>query len=553
MRHYLQGLCEKHSVSLVLSELDICRDPTMDLLDDEVATRCLAEVRSNQWDVILVTPPCSTFSRVRFVQPGPKPLRSRLYPLGFPWLSNKLQMQADQGNQFVHFSFRICEAALEVRADFLLEHPEDLGRTKGGHVPASIWQLPEAQRLMSHERVFTFAIYQCRFHATSPKPTRFLTSITACRQMPFVGPPRFNSEERYLGPLPRFCGHKDHGSLLGKLSAGAWKATPAAAYPAALCAQISEWAFSVFDGGRPAAIPQVDTSGAGIIFRFDPVLLSSQQLGGEGAEGLAANMLSAGQAYESQLLRLSELLPDEDRVRESSVVIKGQRSFTTGAYCHHGKAGLRRNMASFPLSSELLAKLITTNFTGRPFTSMAFFRDIGQPLHKDTTNGSYDNLLLACSSFMDGGTRLVLAAYSISQDGLLADGDRKKLVDMGFEVPGLRKRGPECLTEDAVVETLGKGGALSKTTGEETLGKGGALSKTTVEDIPYSELQSGCEGPPMVGEFAGLKDEFVDGFGRCSPGRWRPENEAFGQCSCFCGETEVPGAEVCGGFFSRPS
>ncbi|CAE7367716.1 unnamed protein product [Symbiodinium natans] len=486
----------------------------MDLLDDEVATRCLAEVRSNQWDVILVTPPCSTFSRVRFVQPGPKPLRSRLYPLGFPWLSNKLQMQADQGNQFVHFSFRICEAALEVRADFLLEHPEDLGRTKGGHVPASIWQLPEAQRLMSHERVFTFAIYQCRFHATSPKPTRFLTSITACRQMPFVGPPRFNSEERYLGPLPRFCGHKDHDSLLGKLSAGGWKATPAAAYPAALCAQISEWAFSVFDGGRPAAIPQVDTSGAGIIFRFDPVLLSSQQLGGEGAEGLAANMLSAGQAYESQLLRLSELLPDEDRVRESSVVIKGQRSFTTGAYCHHGKAGLRRNMASFPLSSELLAKLITTNFTGRPFTSMAFFRDIGQPLHKDTTNGSYDNLLLACSSFMDGGTRLVLAAYSISQDGLLADGDRKKLVDMGFEVPGLRKRGPECLTEDAVVETLGKGGALSKTTGEETLGKGGALSKTTVEDIPYSELQSGCEGPPMVGEFAGLKDEFVDGFGR---------------------------------------
>ncbi|CAE7021596.1 unnamed protein product [Symbiodinium natans] len=532
----------------------------MDLLDDEVATRCLAEVRSNQWDVILVTPPCSTFSRVRFVQPGPKPLRSRLYPLGFPWLSNKLQMQADQGNQFVHFSFRICEAALEVRADFLLEHPEDLGRTKGGHVPASIWQLPEAQRLMSHERVFTFAIYQCRFHATSPKPTRFLTSITACQQMPFVGPPRFNSEERYLGPLPRFCGHKDHDSLLGKLSAGGWKATPAAAYPAALCAQISEWAFSVFDGGRPAAIPQVDTSGAGIIFRFDPVLLSSQQLGGEGAEGLAANMLSAGQAYESQLLRLSELLPDEDRVRESSVVIKGQRSFTTGAYCHHGKAGLRRNMASFPLSSELLAKLITTNFTGRPFTSMAFFRDIGQPLHKDTTNGSYDNLLLACSSFMDGGlwvqteggqivrnaggkpvggeillwgqgkicfnphnwhsteswtgTRLVLAAYSISQDGLLADGDRKKLVDMGFEVPGLRKRGPECLTEDAVVETLGKGGALSKTTGEETLGKGGALSKTTVEDIPYSELQSGCEGPPMVGEFAGLKDEFVDGFGR---------------------------------------
>ena len=45
-----------------------------------------------------------------------------------------------------------------------------------------------------------------------------------------------------------------------------------------------------------------------------------------------------------------------------------------------------------------------------------------------------------------------------------------------------------------------------------------------VDDLPFDQLKSGCEGPPMVGEFAGCSDEFVDGFGRCSPGRWRPVN-----------------------------
>ena len=51
-----------------------------------------------------------------------------------------------------------------------------------------------------------------------------------------------------------------------------------------------------------------------------------------------------------------------------------------------------------------------------------------------------------------------------------------------------------------------------------------ALEEPPLDDIPFSELRSGCEGPPMVGNFSGNVDEFVDGFGRCSPGRWKPSN-----------------------------
>ena len=207
VRHYLEEFCDLAQVGLEISEMDICRDPSMDLLDEAIAKRALQQIRDGSWDVVIVTPPCNTFSRVRFVQPGPKPVRSRLYPLGFPWLSDNLLELGRQGNQFIDFSLQVCFATLDVRADFLLEHPEDLGRTRSGHTPASIWQLEGAQRLFSHERVFTFAVYQCKFLAKSPKPTRFMTTIQAAKNMPFSGPPKFGEDDRYAGPLPQFCGH----------------------------------------------------------------------------------------------------------------------------------------------------------------------------------------------------------------------------------------------------------------------------------------------------------------------------------------------------------
>ena len=134
-----------------MSEIDICRDPSMDLLDSTTATRCLTEIQNSEWDVVLVTPPCNTFSRARCVQPGPRPLRSRLYPLGFPWLSDSHRALVEHGNQLVSFSFSVCTAALQNSIPFLLEHPEDLGMTATGHTPASLWQLPEAVALYTHE------------------------------------------------------------------------------------------------------------------------------------------------------------------------------------------------------------------------------------------------------------------------------------------------------------------------------------------------------------------------------------------------------------------
>ena len=51
---------------------------------------------------VTATPPCSTYSRARHfyqVSPGPRPFRSRQFPLGFPWLSASKKQKADDGTK----------------------------------------------------------------------------------------------------------------------------------------------------------------------------------------------------------------------------------------------------------------------------------------------------------------------------------------------------------------------------------------------------------------------------------------------------------------------
>ena len=39
-------------------------------------------------------------------------------------------------------------------------------------------------------------------------------------------------------------------------------------------------------------------------------------------------------------------------------------------------------------------------------------------------------------------------------------------------------------------------------------------------------IESGCIGPPLAAFYAGRDEEFCDGFGLCSPGRWHPNNRS---------------------------
>ena len=141
------------------------------------------------------------------------------------------------------------------------------------------------------------------------------------------------------------------------------------------------------------------------IFRFSPITESVAESGGQlgETEELSLKYLKRGYVTGEELLDLSGKLPDETRIRESARDVEGQRSFTTGAYIHQEVVGLRRNLRNHRWASELLARVMAASFPGKVFSSLAFFRDLKQPAHRDSTNGPWENLLLACTNFEAGG------------------------------------------------------------------------------------------------------------------------------------------------------
>ena len=77
--------------------------------------------------------------------------------------------------------------------------------------------------------------------------TNFVLNDLRCHP----GFPQFDSSFRYLGPLPKSCGHVHESKLVGK-QRNQWKTGPSAAYPPDMCQFIAEAIFvavASFGGG----------------------------------------------------------------------------------------------------------------------------------------------------------------------------------------------------------------------------------------------------------------------------------------------------------------
>ena len=81
VRFWLSQICEAAGTELPLHEVDIRRDATMDLLDEQLAKQFRSQIEAGEWGAVIVTPPCNTFSRARYSSrcPGPRPTRSTLH------------------------------------------------------------------------------------------------------------------------------------------------------------------------------------------------------------------------------------------------------------------------------------------------------------------------------------------------------------------------------------------------------------------------------------------------------------------------------------------
>ena len=220
---------------LVLMQFDIERSPEHDLTDDGLWARIFSLLKEGDW-VLIVAPPCNTFSRARFQHqqhPGPKTLRTRMWPKGFPWLSDRDKKKVSEANLFVERSLKACELTAAANGCFILEHPEDLGAVRGEQ-PGSNWQWDELLDLIPKLGALCFAVQQCQFGAPTPKPTRFLVNMPVTDPRCFVALPRFDKNGSYLGPLPKDCGHQHTHKLIGK-TASRRNTAPSASYPPQLC------------------------------------------------------------------------------------------------------------------------------------------------------------------------------------------------------------------------------------------------------------------------------------------------------------------------------
>ena len=71
-----------------IEEVDIDRDEGQDLLDADFRQALLDKISAGFYNFMLCSPPCSTFSRAVYANVrGPRPVRSRQFPLGLPHLT----------------------------------------------------------------------------------------------------------------------------------------------------------------------------------------------------------------------------------------------------------------------------------------------------------------------------------------------------------------------------------------------------------------------------------------------------------------------------------
>ena len=112
LRECLAASLKCSEATLVMREIDAERGRrNQNLLSAKLQNALMAEVVAGKFDLVVASPPCSTFSRARSASvSGPPPLRSRLHARGFPWLSKLARAQVASSSRLVDFTIKLLEA-----------------------------------------------------------------------------------------------------------------------------------------------------------------------------------------------------------------------------------------------------------------------------------------------------------------------------------------------------------------------------------------------------------------------------------------------------------
>ena len=235
-------------------DFDIVNGSEQDLSRDDVWTRLLVRIKCRDFRFIVMGPPCSTFSRARERQPGPRPLRSFEAPYGLPReeLTEAERKDLKLGNFFMLMAAAAFRTAIDAGVPVVFENPEPVQ----GY--ASAFQFDEWQQIAVMPGVGTIDFDQCSMGAETAKPTRLLTwgvDLSSIHGRRCDHPHRCWAWSDAQGRPRRSWG--PHPPLVGRRrSNGEYATRAAAAYPAAFNELLVSAAVSPATGSHTTRPPR---------------------------------------------------------------------------------------------------------------------------------------------------------------------------------------------------------------------------------------------------------------------------------------------------------
>ena len=264
-------------------------------------------------------------------------------------------------------------------------------------------------------------------------------------------------------------------------------------------------------------------------------------------EALAEELLaSEGLLDKMQILRLFEALPREHPPRATTGDVQGS-AFTTGAYCKGPLVGLRHNTTACPKSTQVLTKYLDQIAPAFQASAISIFENVRTVAHRDSRNAGHPNIVAPLTSFQGGeiwqeqkggsvweptpegplpGTLL-----DVSQGPVMFDAWRhyhatrawvgRRVVLVGYVTDKL-----ESLQASDVATLAGLGFRLPHADANKDSETSEALATSLHErpepTIAFKPEACGNRGSPIRVEWEGQACDITDGFGLCSPARWRP-------------------------------
>ena len=231
---FLDDLPSPSGATIVAIPIDIIFDSfRCDLARKEIQVRWKAIASVGSLLGFIAGPPCETFSVARSQggragetkgDGGPRQLRSFQHPYGLPCMTEDERKHTHLGNGLLWLTYDLCAELLPYdEAFFVLEHPAPPHDAEAKDLPSS-WKTGACELLLTHPEVFALDLWQGKFGAKSPKPTRFL-----CK-----GVPTLEKRLTEYGNLPM------PPPLQMKKVNGMYSTAELKAYPERLCKALSQ-------------------------------------------------------------------------------------------------------------------------------------------------------------------------------------------------------------------------------------------------------------------------------------------------------------------------